>query len=164
MCQRYLSISCVSSSSFPDVLSVLTFHVPTLMLFLVRSLFGPPVAYLSPPPWCAVEGAVLVDPGDDRAGMGWMVVVIHAVCLGQKSMAEPVPLHAGPQPISSNIWWLALVADTWPLSSSWNPSVLAGDFIVEVIRPVMQCQHHPLTWFSTPAETWNRGMARGASM
>ena len=103
MCQRYLSISCVSSSSFPDVLSVLTFHVPTLMLFLVRSLFGPPVAYLSPPPWCAVEGAVLVDPGDDRAGMGWMVVVIHAVCLGQKSMAEPVPLHAGPQPISSNI-------------------------------------------------------------
>ena len=49
MFHRYLFISCISSSTFPAVLSDLTFQVPTVMLFLARSDFGPSIAYFSPP-------------------------------------------------------------------------------------------------------------------
>ena len=67
----YLSISCVSSWSFPAALSVLVFRVPMVMLALPRIL-----AYLTPPPWCMAEGAVLVDPGGDRSGMARLLVFI----------------------------------------------------------------------------------------
>ena len=67
----YLSISCVSSWSFPLALSVLVFHVPMVMLSLPQILHDAPVAYLTPPSWCMPEGIVLVDPGGDRSGMVW---------------------------------------------------------------------------------------------
>ena len=35
-----------------------------------------PVTYLTTPPWCTAEGAVLVDPGGDRLGMVWLLVFI----------------------------------------------------------------------------------------
>ena len=48
MFQRYLFISCVSSSTFPAAVSNRTFQVPIVMLFLARSDFGSSVAYFSP--------------------------------------------------------------------------------------------------------------------
>ena len=72
----YLSISCVSSSSFPAALSVLVFQVPMVMLSLPLIFDDAPVAYLTPPSWCTVEGGVLVGPGGDRSGMVWLLVVI----------------------------------------------------------------------------------------
>ena len=45
----------------------------------------------------------------------------------------------GKRPIFSDIRSLAMEMDTGPLSSSRSPSIMAGDFIVEVICPVMQC-------------------------
>ena len=65
MFHRYLSISCVSSWSFPAALSVLVFHVPMVMLSLPRIFDDALVAYLTPLSWCTVEGAVLVDLGGD---------------------------------------------------------------------------------------------------
>ena len=76
MFHLYLSISCVSSLSFPAALSVLVFQVPMVMLSLLRILDDAPVAHLTPPSWCTLEGAVLVDPGGDRSGMVWLCVVI----------------------------------------------------------------------------------------
>ena len=61
----YLSISCASSWSFPATLSVLVFHVSMVMLPRPRIFDDAPVAYLTPPSWSTVEGAVLVDPGGD---------------------------------------------------------------------------------------------------
>ena len=69
MFHLYLPISCVSSWSFPAVLSVLVFHVPMVVLSLPRIFDDAPVAYLTPPSWCTAEGAVLVDPVGDRSGM-----------------------------------------------------------------------------------------------
>ena len=72
----YLSISCISSLSFPAALSVLVFHVPMVMFSLSRIFDDAPVACLTPPPGCTAEGAVLVDPGGDRSDMVWLCVVI----------------------------------------------------------------------------------------
>ena len=71
----YLSVSCVSSWSFPAALSVLVFHVPMVMS-LPRIFDDAPVAYLTPPSWSTAEGAVLVDPGGDRSGMVLLLVFI----------------------------------------------------------------------------------------
>ena len=76
MLHLYLSISCVSSWSFPAVLSVLVFHVPMVVLSLPRIFDDAPVAYLTPPSWCTAEGAVLVDRSGDRSGMEWLLVFI----------------------------------------------------------------------------------------
>ena len=73
MFHLYLSISCVCSWNFPAALSVLVFQVPMLMLSLPRIFDDAPVAYLTLRP---AEGAVLVDPGGDRSGMVWLLVVI----------------------------------------------------------------------------------------
>ena len=63
MFHPYLSISCVSSGSFPAGLSVLVFQVPMVMLSLPRIFNDAPVAYLTPPSWCAAEGACPYSPG-----------------------------------------------------------------------------------------------------
>ena len=76
MFSLYLSISCVSSWSFPAALSVLVFQVPMVMLSLPRIFDDAPVAYLTPPSWCPAEGTVLVDPGGYRSGMVWLLVSI----------------------------------------------------------------------------------------
>ena len=76
MFHLYLSISYVSFWSFLAAVSVLVFHVPTVMLSLPRIVDDAPVAYLTPPSWCTAEGAVLVDPGGDLFGMIWLSVVI----------------------------------------------------------------------------------------
>ena len=75
MFHLYLSISYVSSWSFPVALSVFVFHVPMVM-FSSTIFDDAPVAYLTPPSWCTAEGAVLVEPGGDRSGMVWLLVVI----------------------------------------------------------------------------------------
>lgn len=47
------------------------------MLFVASILLVvTPFAYFPPPPLCAAEGAVLVNPGDDRAVMGSKIAVI----------------------------------------------------------------------------------------
>ena len=50
-------------------------HVPDVSL--TRIFDDAPVAYLTPPSWCTVEGAVLVDPGGDLSGMVCLLVFIH---------------------------------------------------------------------------------------
>ena len=42
-------------------------------------------------------------------------------------------------------------------------SALAGDLLGWFIRLMVQCKHHPLTWFSPPAEAVYQGMALGAT-
>ena len=76
MFHLYLSISCVSSWSFPAAVSVLVFHMPMVMLSLPQMFDDAPVAYLTPPSWCTAEGAVLVDPSGDQSGMVWLLVFI----------------------------------------------------------------------------------------
>ena len=109
MFHRYLFILCVSSSTFP---AALTFQVPIVMLFLAHWDFRPSVAYFSPPSsWPAMEGEVLV-PGDDRASMDWVVVVIFMWCvLGSVAWRSPslsMPDHSRCPPSR----WLALVLNT----------------------------------------------------
>ena len=73
----YLVNSCYSSSSVPVFFSVLTFQVPMMALLLARIfLFGTPVVHFTLLPWFVTEGAVLGNPGDDRAGMLSFLVVI----------------------------------------------------------------------------------------
>ncbi len=93
MFHLYLSISCVSSWSFPAALSVLVFQVPMVMLSLPRIFDGAPVAHLTPPSLCTAEGAVLVDPGGDRSGIVWLCVVIAWWVLSkvQPGGAHPFP-------------------------------------------------------------------------
>ena len=76
MFHLYLSISCVSSWSFPAALSVVVFHMAMVILSLRQIFDDAPVAYLTTPFWCTAEGAVLVNPGGDRSGMVWVLVVI----------------------------------------------------------------------------------------
>ena len=76
MFHLYLSISYVSFWSFLAAVSVLVFHVPMVMLSLPRIVNDAPVAYLTPPSRCTAEGAVHVDPGGDRPGLVWLLVVI----------------------------------------------------------------------------------------
>ena len=76
MFHLYLSISCVSTWSFPAARSFLVFHVPMEMLPIPRIFDDAPVAYLTSPSWCTAEDAVLVDPGGDRPGMVWLLVFI----------------------------------------------------------------------------------------
>ena len=76
MFHLHLFISCISSGSFLAALSVLVFHVPMVMLSLLRFFDDAPVVYLTPPSWCTAEGAVLVDPGGDRSGLVWWLVFI----------------------------------------------------------------------------------------
>ena len=72
----YLSVSCAFSWSFPAALTVLVFQVPMVMLSFPRIFDDAPVACLTPPSWCTVEGAVPVDPSGDRSGMVWLLVFI----------------------------------------------------------------------------------------
>ena len=67
MFQPYLLVSYVSSSKFPAVRKVLTFQVPKIILFLLARILHQHTSHLRPGP---AEDAVLVDPGDDRSGMG----------------------------------------------------------------------------------------------
>ena len=68
MFQRYLVVSYAYSSNLHAIPKVPRFQVPIMILFLASTLLVvTPVAYFSPPSWCAAEGAVLVDPGDDRS-------------------------------------------------------------------------------------------------
>ena len=77
MFQRYLLISYDNSSNLPAIRKVLTFQVPIVILFLTCILLVvTPVAYFSPPSWWGTEGAVPFDPGDDRCGIGWEMLVI----------------------------------------------------------------------------------------
>ena len=61
--QWYLLISYDNSSNLPAIRKViLTFQVPMVILYLTSTLIVvTPVAYFSPPSWCATEGGVLVD-------------------------------------------------------------------------------------------------------
>ena len=71
---------------------------------------------------------------------------LHVVCLGQCRMAEPIPLHASPQPMSS-----ILVARLGPghvdsiLLGSCIPD---GDFIEEVHTPILRCHVNTLAFGS----------------
>lgn len=48
----------------------------------------------------------------------------------------------------------------WDKESS---SALAVDRTRQFIRPVVQCKHHPLTWFGPLAEAVYQGVALGAN-
>ena len=76
MFHLYLSISSVSSWSFPAALIVLGFHVLMVMLSLPRIFNNAPVACLTPPPWCTEEGAVPLNPGGNRSGMVLLLVFV----------------------------------------------------------------------------------------
>ena len=76
MFHLYMSISCVSSWSFPAALSVLLFHVPIQMLSLPRIFDDAPVAYLKLLSWRTAQGVALVDPGGELSGMVWLLVFI----------------------------------------------------------------------------------------
>ena len=93
MLHLYLFISCVSSWSFHAALNVLVFHVLMVMLSLPQIFDDAPVAYLTPPSWCTVEGAVLVDPGGNRSGMVWLLVFIRW-CVTDK--VQPDGAHPSP--------------------------------------------------------------------
>ena len=102
---RNLPISCVCSCSFPAALSVLGFHVPSVMLSLPRIFDDAPVAYLTPPSWYTAEGAVLVDLGRDWSGM---VACFHHMVSHRQGTT----------------WWSPSLSrsNMWPPSSTWNPS------------------------------------------
>ena len=91
MFQRYLLISYDNSSNLPAIRKVFSFQKPIVILFLARILLVvTPVANFSPPSWCAREGAVLFDPGDDRSGMGWeMVIISCGVSWANKALQSP---------------------------------------------------------------------------
>ena len=91
MFHLYLSISCVSSCSFPAALSVLVFQVPMVMLSLPRIFDDAPVAHLTPPSWCTAEGAVLVHPTDPV----WYGCVLssHGESWAKYNLAESIPLR-----------------------------------------------------------------------
>ena len=107
MFHPYLSISCVSSWSFPAALSVLVFHVPMVTLSLPRIFDDTLVACLTPPSWCTAEGAVLVGPGGDQSVMVWLLVFHHMMSHGQGITWRSPSLSK---------------SNTWSLSSWWNPS------------------------------------------
>ena len=71
-----LSVSCISSWSFPAALSVFVSHVPMMMFSFPRIFDDAPVTCLKPPSWCTAEGAVLVDLVGDRSGMVYLLVFI----------------------------------------------------------------------------------------
>ena len=164
-CHSYLFISCTSSSTFPAPLRVLTFQVPIVVLFLARieSFLLSSVTHFSPLPWCETGGAVLVDPGDDRSGVEFSLVVISLACHGQKSLAEPIPLQAlTPAEIllrGGSPW--SRVRGQLP----WNKTpILAVSPICVEYPPDGAAPHRPLTWFSMPAEARSQGIALGANM
>ena len=71
---------------------------------------------------------------------------LHVVCLGQCRMAEPIPLHARPQPMSS-----ILVARLGPGHVDLNPlgsCIPDGDFIEEVHTPILRCHVNTLAFGS----------------
>ena len=124
MFHLYLSISCVSSWSFPAGLSVLLFQLPLVMLSLPRIFDDAPVAYLTPPSRWTVEGVVLVDTGGDWPGMVWLLVVIAWWVLGkvQPDGAHPSQgrgrgrwIHHGTLP---PIWPLVFVFWRYPPSDA----------------------------------------------
>ena len=126
----YLSISCVSSWSFPAALSV----VPNAYGDVVSSTIfdDAPVAYLTPPSWCTAEGTVLVDPGGDRSGMVWLCAVIAWWVLGK---VQPDETHLSPGRTRGRWVHRGTLPPIWPLSSCY-----------EDIRPGMPCWHqlfHP---------------------
>ena len=132
MFHLYLSISCVSSWSFPAALSVLVFQVPMVMLSLPQIFADAPVAYLTPPSWCTMKGAILVDLGGDRSSMIWLFIVIAWWVIGKVH-----PDGAHPSPSRTRGCWVhcGTLPSIWPFSSNY-----------EDICPVMLCWHqlfHP---------------------
>ena len=90
----YLSVSCVSSWSFPATLSVLVFQVPMVMLSLPRIFDDAPVVCLTPPSWCTEGGAVLVNLSSYRSDMVWSLVslmVTEEQSTTWRSLAHPSP-------------------------------------------------------------------------
>ena len=71
---------------------------------------------------------------------------VHVVCLGQCRMAEPIPLHARPQPMSSiEVARLGPGhVDSVPLGSC----IPDGDFIEEVHTPILRCHVNTLAFGS----------------
>ena len=116
MFHLYLSISCVSSRSFPAALSVLLFHVLIVMLSLPQSFDGAPVACLTPLSWCTAEGPVLVNPVGKWSGMVWLLVSL-MVTQGQSKTWQS-PSLSGSNMLSLSLMWnlfahLALVFKLW---------------------------------------------------
>ena len=101
----YLSISCVSSWGVSSAGSVLVSNMPMVMLSLLWTLDGAPVAYLTPPSWCTAEGAVLVDPGGDPIRYDLVVGCHFTVNAAVRTTSQSLS--------GSN---------TWPLRLTWNPS------------------------------------------
>ena len=163
-CHSYLLISCTSSSTLPAALNILTFQVPIVMFLLVRiESFLSSLAHFSPLPWCATGGAVLGDPGDDRSGMEFSLVVISSACRRQKSLAEPIPHQA-----LTLAKILLRGGSPWSRvhgQLSWNKTpILAVSLICVEYPPYGAAPHRPLTWFSMPAEARSQGIALGANM
>ena len=94
MFQLYLSISYVSSWSFPAALSVLVFHMPMVMLSLPRIFDDAPGAYLTPLSWCTAERAVLLDLGGNQSGMVWLCLFSsHGESWEKNILTEPILLQ-----------------------------------------------------------------------
>ena len=107
MFRLYLSISCVSSWSFPATLSVLVFHVPMVILSLPRIFDDAPVSYLAPSSWCTAEGAVHYWPRQRPIRYGMVACFHHMMRHGQSTTWRNTSLSR---------------SNTRPLSSSWNSS------------------------------------------
>ena len=131
MFHLYLSISCVSSWSFPAALSVLVFQVPMVMLSFPRIFDDAPVAHLTPPSWITAEGAVLVDPGGDRSGMVWLCVVIAWWVSGKVQ-----PDGAYPSPGRTRGRWVrGTLPPVWPLSSYYEDICLVMPCLHQLFQP-----------------------------
>ena len=63
--------------------------MPMVMLSLSRTFDDAPVAYMTPPSWCAAEGAALVDPGGDRG----CLFSSHGGSRAKYNLTEPIPLQ-----------------------------------------------------------------------
>ena len=83
--------------------------------------------------------------------------------LGQENLAAPIPL----QVLATADFPRNLVDRLGPghlaVELSRSPSALTvGRWCGSSALLVVQCQHHPLTWFIPPAEAVYRGVALGA--
>ena len=83
------------------------------MLSLPRICDDAPVAYLTPPSWCTVEGADLVDPGGNRSSMVWLCVVIAWWVLGK---VQPDGAHPSPGQTRGRRVHRGNFLPIWPLS------------------------------------------------
>ena len=117
-------------------------------------------------------GGVCGDPGlpsrqDPPLGLAGVVqrnaeqYVWHKI--GCRSCRSQWALHAGP-PSGLHSWFEGFTPLHMAVGSSDLLRPLAVGCLEQLLRlVVMQCKHHPLTWFSPPAEVVCRGVALGAS-